>query len=63
IERLKDSKPIGVCGLVYINWVIKSADVSFYIGENSYETRINFSNHALFLNLLFQLLLAQPTYL
>jgi len=33
IERLKDSKSIGVCGLVYINWVIKSTDISFYIGE------------------------------
>jgi len=35
IERLKDSKPMGVCGLVYVNWVIKSADVSFYIGERN----------------------------
>lgn len=35
IERLKDSKTIGVCGLVYINWVIRSADISFYIGERN----------------------------
>lgn len=34
IERLGDSKPIGACGLLYINWIIRSADFSFYIGEN-----------------------------
>jgi RimJ/RimL family protein N-acetyltransferase len=33
IERLEDKKPIGVCGLVYINWIIRFADFSFYIGE------------------------------
>jgi len=37
IERLSDSKPIGACGLLYINWIIRSADFSFYIGEaNAY---------------------------
>lgn len=35
IERLEDQKPIGVCGLVYVNWVIRSADFSFYIGEEA----------------------------
>lgn len=33
IERLSDGKLIGTCGLLYINWVIRSADYSFYIGE------------------------------
>lgn len=33
IERLSDGKLIGACGLLYVNWVIKSADYSFYIGE------------------------------
>ncbi len=34
IERLSDNKPIGAGGLLYINWIIRSADFSFYIGEN-----------------------------
>ena len=34
IERLSDSKPIGAGGLLYINWIIRSADFSFYIGED-----------------------------
>lgn len=33
IVRLEDDKPIGACGLLYINWIIRSADYSFYIGE------------------------------
>ena len=32
IERLADHQPIGACGLLYINWIIRSADFSFYIG-------------------------------
>jgi RimJ/RimL family protein N-acetyltransferase len=37
IVRLKDGEPIGACGLLYINWIIRSADLSFYIGlDNSY---------------------------
>jgi len=32
IVRLEDNKPIGACGLLYINWIIRSADFSFYIG-------------------------------
>jgi len=32
IERLDDHVPIGVCGLTYVNWIIRSADFSFYIG-------------------------------
>ena len=35
IVRLSDNKPIGAGGLLYINWVIRSADFSFYIGENN----------------------------
>lgn len=35
IERLKDKKPIGVCGLVYVNWIIRSTDFSFYIGDEA----------------------------
>jgi len=33
IVDLKDSKLIGACGLLYINWIIRSADFSFYIGR------------------------------
>ena len=37
IVRLEDNSPIGACGLLYINWIIRSADFSFYIGvENLY---------------------------
>lgn len=34
IVRLSDNKPIGAGGLLYINWIIRSADFSFYIGED-----------------------------
>jgi RimJ/RimL family protein N-acetyltransferase len=34
IVRLSDNVPIGACGLLYTNWVIRSADFSFYIGLN-----------------------------
>lgn len=33
IEKLDDRTPIGVCGLLYVNWIIRSADYSFYIGH------------------------------
>jgi len=33
IERLDNKIPIGACGLLYINWIIRSGDFSFYIGE------------------------------
>jgi len=37
IVDLDSQKPIGAGGLLYINWVIRSADFSFYIGdENQY---------------------------
>lgn len=48
IVRLKDSKPIGVCGLIYINWLIKSADISFYVGEkNAYIDSLGYGDEAL----------------
>jgi len=34
IERLEDQVPLGACGLLYISWIIRSADYSFYIGHN-----------------------------
>ena len=34
IVRLEDNAPIGACGLLYLDWVIRSADFSFYIGDN-----------------------------
>ena len=36
IIRLSDDIPIGVCGLTYIDQIIKSADFSFYIGHKEY---------------------------
>ena len=33
IERLEDKLPIGACGLLYIHWITRSADFSFYIGH------------------------------
>ncbi|WP_418637370.1 GNAT family N-acetyltransferase [Winogradskyella sp.] len=33
IIDLKTNKPIGAAGLLYVNWIIRSADFSFYIGE------------------------------
>jgi RimJ/RimL family protein N-acetyltransferase len=33
IIDLKSKKPIGAAGLLYINWNIRSADFSFYIGD------------------------------
>lgn len=34
IVDLKTNKPIGAAGLLYINWINRSGDFSFYIGEN-----------------------------
>tara|TARA_B100000767_G_scaffold126146_1_gene120267 strand:- start:14180 stop:14701 length:522 start_codon:yes stop_codon:yes gene_type:complete len=33
IIDLDSQKPIGATGLLYINWIIRSADFSFYIGD------------------------------
>ena len=35
IVDLNNDELIGACGLLYINWVIRSADFSFYIGKNN----------------------------
>lgn len=35
IIDLKTNEPIGAAGLLYINWIIRSADFSFYIGKNN----------------------------
>ncbi len=34
IVDLKDNNLIGACGLLYINWIIRAADFSFYIGKD-----------------------------
>lgn len=34
IVELSTGKLIGACGLLYINWIIRSADFSFYIGKD-----------------------------
>ena len=34
IVDLKTQEPIGAAGLLYINWAIRSADFSFYIGKD-----------------------------
>lgn len=34
IRRLSDNLLIGICGLVYINWIHRNADLSLYIGWN-----------------------------
>ncbi|MFT7900750.1 MULTISPECIES: GNAT family N-acetyltransferase [Flavobacteriaceae] len=34
IVDLKTNKAIGAAGLLYINWIIRSGDFSFYIGED-----------------------------
>lgn len=34
IVDLENNQPIGACGLLYTNWIIRSADFSFYIGHN-----------------------------
>ena len=34
IVDLENNEPIGACGLLYTNWIIRSADFSFYIGKD-----------------------------
>lgn len=34
ILNLDTGEPIGACGLLYTNWIIRAADFSFYIGYN-----------------------------
>ena len=33
-EDIENKTPVGAGGLLYINWIIRSADFSFYIGHN-----------------------------
>lgn len=35
IVDLATNEPVGACGLLYVNWIIRSADFSFYIGKNN----------------------------
>ena len=35
IRRLSDNELLGCCGLVYVNWVHRHADLSLYIGWNN----------------------------
>ena len=47
IIDLDTQKPIGAAGLLYINWIIRSADFSFYIGdENKYIGNDGIANEA-----------------
>lgn len=47
IITLEDNKLIGACGLLYVNWIIRSADFSFYIGINEqYIDDLGFANEA-----------------
>lgn len=47
IVKTVDNEPIGACGLLYINWIIRSADFSFYIGEDeSYIDEKGFAHEA-----------------
>lgn len=34
IVDLKTNTPIGAAGILYVNWINRSGDFSFYIGEN-----------------------------
>ena len=34
IINLENNEVIGAAGLLYINWIIRSADFSFYIGKD-----------------------------
>jgi RimJ/RimL family protein N-acetyltransferase len=44
IVRLEDSKLIGACGLLYINWINRSADFSYYLGlDNLYIDNLGYS--------------------
>lgn len=46
-ERLKDGVLLGAGGLLYINWINRAADFSFYIGfENLYIDNLGYSDEA-----------------
>ncbi len=44
IRRIEDNELLGVCGLCYINWVHRHADLSLYIGYD--ETYIDSEGYA-----------------
>lgn len=47
IVRLEDNMPIGACGLLYTNWIIRSSDFSFYIGhEEAYIDKKGYAEEA-----------------
>ncbi len=47
IERLSDQKPLGAAGLLYVDWVARYADFSFYIGyENTYIDDLGYAQEA-----------------
>lgn len=47
IERLTDHSPLGACGLLYTNWLLRAADFSLYIGfEGSYIDRHGYAKEA-----------------
>lgn len=47
IRRTKDDSLLGCCGLCYINWVHRNADLSLYIGyENAYIDNEGFAKEA-----------------
>ncbi|MEJ7626489.1 MAG: GNAT family protein [Ferruginibacter sp.] len=36
VVDLVSNEPIGAAGLLYVNWIIRSADFSFYIGKDDW---------------------------
>jgi RimJ/RimL family protein N-acetyltransferase len=47
IVRLEDNMPLGACGLLYTNWIIRSSDFSFYIGhEEAYIDKKGYAEEA-----------------
>ena len=47
IIDLETNEPIGAAGLLYVNWIIRSADFSFYIGkDNLYIDKIGLAKDA-----------------
>ena len=47
MQRLEDGKLLGACGLLYTNWIIRSADFSFYIGhEEKYIDNAGYAEEA-----------------
>ena len=47
IVDLSSNEAIGACGLLYTNWIIRSADFSFYIGrDESYIDKDGFAQES-----------------